>query len=166
MKFILAVSVWVICSSIGLKQWLKVKNRSSLIRQTSLTLDCFINEIEYSSIPLDALIEKYSRAKFSKPEFILLCSEKLKSGYDFPVAWRESVDEGAGLLDEEEKSRLYLLGDLLGTSDSKSQCEFLKTQYNYFDERAKQAKEKADKCSSSFICSGIFIGFAFFIFIV
>lgn len=166
MRYMLAVAVLIFCSKYGIDLWKKVKDRSVLLEETALTIDCFKNEIGYSSMPLNLLVEKYSEADYRKPEFIKLCNEKIRQGTDFPTAWKNSVMEKGRLFSAEDRSRLFLLGDLLGTSDLKSQCEILSTQQLYFCERARQSKAKTEKYGSSFICSGIFLGFAFFIFIV
>ena len=123
-------------------------------------------DFEYSSLPLDRIIEKYAKSEaYGDLYFIRRCFDEIKNGVDFPKAWKKGV-EASPLFKRDEKAKLFELGTLLGTSDSNGQVSMLKGFERSFEVFYKTAFKISEKYCKSAVIAGIFTGFGLFVIII
>ena len=81
---------------------------------------------------------------------------------DFPLSWGKGVSENP-YFSREEKNKLTALGNVIGTSDLKSQLNIIEIYCGYFNELYLNANKKYEKNSEVLILTFTFIGVGLFV---
>lgn len=134
-----------------------------MLFRTLLFLGSLKTEIEYTKLPVPAIITKLSQEKeLNKLHFLPECVKLLKDGKDFPYAW-QSVLSGRSLFKKEEKDKLLSLGSFLGISDISGQVTIISLYITYFEQYLSQAKTSSKKYGAAAPVFCFFIGSIIFI---
>ncbi len=159
--------LWVSLICLGVDYAHNLKRRVTLFEETKLLIGHMKIEIEFLQLPVYDLLCKISiSGQYKDFDFISECCELVKRGTDFPAAWKTAVDNSSMKYKTQEKSKLLLLGENLGKSDLKGQLTHLDIYYSYFDEFAKQAKNKMKKYAGLTPTLGFLSGFMLFILLI
>lgn len=130
---------------------------------TVLFLQRLSDEIRYSRSNISEIIYRIcSEASFGELDYLSKCNEYITGGYDFPFAWRKSV-ETTPLYKSKEKEKIIQLGNFLGTSDCESQVNTINLYSAFFEKYHSEAVKDSEKYVKLACVSGIFIGASVFI---
>lgn len=150
----------------GIRISMRLKERAALLEKTLLFINSMKLDFEYSALSLDLIIQKYAFDELYFPmRFLKICYEEMQNGTDFPIAWKNSL-MCPSLYNEEEKSKLLALGEILGTSNCQAQMNILNFYTVYFENFNIKAKKNSEKYGETSILTGIFLGIGLFVLLI
>lgn len=143
-------------SSAMLGQYLSKRliKRAEELKRIKIMLVVLSAELDYCQAPVDALIEKLcERNELSKLSLLTKCRDDMKSGEQFPIAWKQAVEREAssGFLNPSDTDILYSLGETLGTTGVAGQLSNIKMHEELLSENLKTAIENAQKYSKTVV---------------
>jgi len=112
-------------------------------------------QLQFSRPPLERMLAEVCAA--SHPAFLPGCLSRMRAGTAFPTAWREALESG-GSLKEEDRRPLYALGEHLGAGDAAGQRECLLLQESLLQARLDQARARRDSRGKACFMLGILAG--------
>ena len=113
-------------------------------------------QLQFSRPPLEYMLAEVC-AGSGHPGFLPGCLAKMRGGTAFPIAWREALESG-GALKEEDRRPLRALGEFLGSSDAAGQCESLLLQESLLQAQLAQARARRDSRGKACFTLGILAG--------
>lgn len=124
-------------------------------------LNAMKTQLEYTNVPLKILLNNLIKCEdFKRLNFLDTCLEKCNNGVEFPISWKESIDDNLSLkpLNSQDLDILYNLGNVLGTTDLNGQINICNFHITQFNDRCLDAKEKYQSygklCSALGVLSG------------
>ena len=139
------------------------KKRCTLLEYTLMLLKRLEIDFRYSSSNVYDAFNKYSEELGNgNISYLKKCLGYIDSGYDFPVAFCKSVEEER-LFTDDEKSKLILFGNSLGTSSVDTQLSLIGYYTELFEKFYDDSRSKSDKNSKTAFLMCAFIGFGFYI---
>ena len=155
--------VLIISVYMGIHLSTRLKKRKILLEKTLLFLKTMKTDFSYTSVSVPSLIKKYSEeGLYQELSFLKDCADYMNKDMDFPLSWGKGVSENQ-YFSREEKNKLTAFGNVIGTSDLKSQLNIIEIYCGYFNELYLNANKKYEKNSEVLILTFTFIGVGLFV---
>lgn len=121
-------------------------------------------EVSHYSLSFPVLIEEASKESSARVlGFIPLCADKIKSGVDFPKAWKQSIEQKPPPLLKKEMEMLSDFGTLFSSCDKEGVLKLLDFYKKSFEVSFAEAKGARKKYAKICVFSGLFVGGIIFI---
>jgi stage III sporulation protein AB len=114
-------------------------------------------QLQFSRPPLERMLGEVC-AGGQPPSFLPHVLQQMRAGAAFPAAWRAAVAQRSPALREEDRARLFSLGELLGASDAAGQREALLLQETLLQSLLDQARERRNSRGRAMFTLGILAG--------
>ena len=159
--------MWTSLICVGAVYSIKLKKRVDILEKTLLMLEEMKMLLKYLNVPVNEMLKKLCEKDYlSELSFLYECSFELQQNRDFPVAWRDSLENSSHLYKSAEIDRLLQLGQNLGASDAENQIKLLDLQTVYFEEYLDIAKNKYKKQGNTALTLSALAGCMIFIVII
>lgn len=146
---------------------LYLKARADILEKTLIMIDSFQFRMNTLMMPMNEIIHTISEDRtYEELTYLKQCDIYLKQGIDFPIAWRNSVEDVCFKLKAEEISKLVAFGECLGKADAENQKITLSMFREYFSDRFKAAVNEKKKYSNPILLTGFLSGCAIFIMLI
>ncbi len=151
--------VWLAVAGVGMMFAERFSRREKGIECLLALFKKMEIEISHYSLSFPDFIEKTAKENSLKnPRFLPLCAEKIKAGTDFPIAWKESIEEKPPLLLREEKERLFEFAAVLSSCDKDGVLKVLSFYEETFKNSLTEAKSAKNKYAKLCVACGVFAG--------
>ena len=121
MRILGAGLIFTALSLLGMGFSSSLKAKEKRLYLMTKMLDDISSMIRWNALTVSDISERlYKSGSYEKLGFLCKLWEKLEEGVSFPLAWKEAVS-GAAVLDEDEKTKLCELGQVLGSADIEGQ---------------------------------------------
>lgn len=159
--------LWISLTFLGAAYAHKLKSRIFILERTMQLIKHIKVETEYLNLSAREILFKLAVAsEFKELDYIESVCTLIKAGEDFPVAWRNSINNTSLNYKTDERDKLLQLGEKFGTSDVKNQISMLEMYENYFIEFISQAKSKYNKQAKTATGTGVLAGCMLFILLI
>ena len=164
MKLSGAGIIWICLTVTGFRISALLKKRIALLEKTvSLIINIRV-ELSYRHEAILNLLSRISElSALQKLDYLSACTEHVKTGEDFPSAWKKAISESKCSYNKEEKNKLCSLGEMLGTTDTESQLTMLRLYEEYMKEFLNKAEKSQREYGRLSLVMGFLLGFAVFI---
>ncbi len=123
--------------------------------------------LRYGQIPTFEMLERLSDSgSFGGCTYLNQCFGRVKSGWQFPQAWRKSVQEERSGLGKRDKAILSNVADILGGSDFESQIEALSLNRSLLKQNLSEAIGERNTRGKLYRSLGILLGIGIAIFMI
>ncbi len=124
-------------------------------------------QLGYLNLPVYEMVYDIKTKKhLNELSFLSECCGLVKNGYDFPAAWKISLENTSLYYKRDEKDKLLHLGLNLGTSNTESQINMLNFHLLYFNEFLDRAKAQKQKYGTLSMTLSVLSGCMIFILII
>lgn len=115
-------------------------------------------EIRYSRLPVERIIEKHGKGQ----KFLALCTEYCHKGESFPQAWKHGMDDGLLNTGMNRQDIEYIrdFGFGFGASDTEGQLAHCQMYIGFISNALIHAREEKDKKAKLYFMLGLFGGIA------
>ena len=167
MKLSGAGIIWICLTVTGFRISALLKKRTALLEETVSLIVNLKVELNYRGEAILNLIRRLADYSVCRNlDYLLLCEAYMKSGEDFPTAWKKSLKESRCPYTDEEKNKLSSLGEVLGTTDTDSQITMLNLYEGYMKEFLNKAEKSQGDYGRLSMLTGFLSGFAVFILVL
>lgn len=138
-----------------------VAAREKYLRLILMMLERISDMIEFTSLHSDEIIISVSEdSSFRKLYFLRKAAQRIKKGENFADTWRNALNED-GVIGENERDILQMMGDSLGSSGRKGQLAMLelyrRSVRDIIESQADEMKNKRKLFSSLGVLAGAMI---------
>lgn len=159
--------VWLAAAWLGMMLAERFSRREKEIERLLALFKRMEIEISHYSLSFPDFIEKAEKeASFQKLRFVSLCAERIKSGADFPVAWKKSVEDKPPILLCEERKRLSEMGAILSSCNKDGVLKVLSFYGEIFKNSLNEAKSAKNKYAKLCTVCGVFVGGVIFMILI
>lgn len=163
MKLILGVLALILCVLLGFRKSGSLTKNVIITESLISFFTEYRNKVEYTEDTVYEIVD--GCAEEEKYEFIFRCREYMKE-YDFPVAWKKTVEEMPACFPENDKMLLLNFGAKIGTSDKRSQISLVDYLIFKLNNSLEEKKEKEKKGKKLYAFCGVAAGMTAFITII
>ena len=124
--------------------------------------------LKYGQVPTTELIGQLADSEnFRLLPFLSRCKDRLRQGYLFPEAWRQSLSEWKdSTLTAGDMEILESVADVLGGSDSESQSNTLELTISLLEQNLQEALEMKNTNGKLYRSLGVLVGIGAVIFMI
>lgn len=159
--------LWTSLIYVGAAYSIKLKKRVILIEKTLVFFEEVKILLEFLNMPIYEMLNEINKKTYLKDlNFIALCCEKMKNATDFPLAWKEAVEDTSLLYKTAEREKLLQLGENLGKSSKENQLIILNLHTLYFQEYLENAKNTSKRYGNMATAIGVLSGCMVFILLI
>lgn len=159
--------IWICLTVTGFRISALLKKRTALLEETVSFIVNLKVELNYRGEMIPNLIRRIADCSVCRNlDYLLLCEAYIKSGEDFPTAWKKSLNESRCPYTTEERNKLSSLGEILGTTDTDSQITMLNLYEGYMKEFLNKAEKSQNDYARLSTLMGFLSGFAVFILVL
>ncbi len=124
-------------------------------------------QFEYLNLPVYELICEFNSKEYlHELSYLRNCHSLIQNGYDFPVAWEQSIENSPLYYKRNEKDKLLHLGSNLGRSDTENQINLLNVHLKDFQDFLEKAKNQKQNQGNLSVTLGTLAGCMIFIMII
>ena len=156
LKFIDIISIFFICSYLGIYKAKYFENRVIELNKFQNALVMFKGKIEFTYEPIKNIFEEISKIIYENNENIF--KNIVERDCDICSSWNEEIMIIKNCLNMEDREIIKMLGKMLGKTDVKGQINEIELTLNLIERQIQKAEKEKEKNTKLYKTMGVVLG--------